>query len=393
MARSIDMDRVKKAARERAAKARSTQEAQRAGAAPGALDEAITNLLENDPRFRQLVTEAAAHNADAIMRAADIPDRLREHEKNANEVSSRIIHRMEREHDETERALKAEMYQTLDRIKSEMLRTITIELPDMPTIEVDTAHYNFPRLIRKLPLGNHVMLVGPAGTGKGKAAQQAAETLGRTFYSKSCSQGDTPSKWFGYMDGHGKYHTTPFREAYEKGGVMFIDEWDAAKPEISIEINGALADGVASFPDGMVQQHENFVVVAAGNTWGRGSDRQYRGTTVMNAATLDRFQQVFWDYDERLEKAIAPHPEWCNYVQAVRRIVLDHKMQYVVSMRATLMGGKELLAGAPVHEVAQDTVFGKWAQDDIEKLNALMNRSRNGVLEMHKEIAEGMGVQ
>jgi hypothetical protein len=215
-----------------------------------------------------------------------------------------------------------------------------------------------------------------------------AEALSLPFFAKSCSITDTKGDWIGYMDAGGTYRSSPFREAYENGGVMFIDEGDAANPQVFVLINAGLSDGRMAFPDGMVTQHKDFRVLMAANTWGRGADRQYRGRAIQDAASLNRFAKVFWDYDYALERKIAPNQSWCDYVQAVRTIVLDHKMKYVVSYRQTLNGGKELNTGAPLHEVATDHIFADWDADDLEKLNSLIRST--DVADMHKEIWKEM---
>lgn len=319
-----------------------------------------------------------------------LAERLTEYERNANATAARQSNKLTRHVENLGKELIDYAEDEIEKIKEQFTHRVTIERLELPDIEIDTAHERLPRVIRKTKDGIHTALVGPAGTGKGKAAQQVAEALDKAFYAKSCSIMDTKSDWLGFIDAGGTYHTTPFREAYEKGGLMFIDEGDAANPQVFVQINAGLSDGRMAFPDGMIQQHPDFVVIMAANTWGRGADRQYRGRAIQDAASLNRFAKVFWDYDENLERKIAPHPEWCAYVQAVRKIVLDHNMKYVVSYRQTLNGGREYLAGAPLDEVAQDHLFADWHADDLEKLNQIMQHSTNGVLEMHREAWKGV---
>ena len=51
-----------------------------------------------------------------------------------------------------------------------------------------------------------------------------------------------------------------------------------------------------------IDMHPDFKVVCAGNTFGSGSTLQYTGRNKLDAATLDRFMIIEWDYDKELEK-------------------------------------------------------------------------------------------
>lgn len=108
---------------------------------------------------------------------------------------------------------------------------------------------------------------------------------------------------FGKIAGH--VVRTQFREAYENGGVFLLDEVDASDPDALTASNSALSNGMAAFPDALVRKHEDFVAIAAGNTFGSGADRQYVGRNQLDAATLDRFTVFEVDYDEMLELEIS----------------------------------------------------------------------------------------
>lgn len=387
----MDLDRIKRQAQQRAHKARSLAPAQAKGVSESALESAVTSLLESDPRMLQSIVRVVEANPDRLLKVSQVEGLLKEHEKGANEVASRHIQRFEREHEKLGHALRRQIDTTLDEIKARMLRKLEISLPDIPPVTFTHAHYALERVVRKATLRNHVMLVGPAGSGKGFGSRQLAEALGLDYYAKSCSVMDTKSDWLGFIDAGGTYRGTPFRWAYENGGTMFIDEADAANPQVFVLINAALSDGVVAFPDGMVKQHPDFVVVAAANTWGRGADRQYRGRAIQDAASLNRFQTVRWDYDEALELAISPNEEWTKYIQFVRKAMFDHNMHYVISPRQSIMGGKELLTGAPLEEVAEDTLYNAWSRDDLEKVtSALSNSAGAWAKKYHRQATAGL---
>ena len=122
----------------------------------------------------------------------------------------------------------------------------------------------------------------------------------------------------GYNDANGKYVSTQFYDAYVNGGIFFFDEIDASSPEALVTINTALAQGYMAFPNGLVKMHPDFKVVAAGNTFGKGANRQYCGRNSLDSATLDRFMIIEWDYDRELEAKIIKDKELLEFAWAVR---------------------------------------------------------------------------
>ncbi|MPZ85595.1 MAG: AAA domain-containing protein [Actinophytocola sp.] len=221
-------------------------------------------------------------------------------------------------------------------------------------------HEVLPELILALGARCHVLLVGPAGTGKSTLATQAAEGLGLALQAISLGPTTPMSKVFGYFDAHGTYHDTPFRRAFSRGGVMLFDELDNGHPGLLAELNQALALGVCAFADGMVKAHADFRVVATGNTYGTGGDRQYVGRQTLDAATLDRFVTIDVPVDEKLEErvALAHAPakkrlvrELLNEVRRLRRVAGDKRLPVMFSPRVSIDGAKLLAAGATIEQV------------------------------------------
>jgi hypothetical protein len=250
-------------------------------------------------------------------------------------------------------------------------------------------HHKFPLLLAGLQAGVNMMLVGPAGSGKTEGARQAAKILGREFYFTGAI--DSPYKLTGFIDAQGRYVRTPFREAFEHGGLFLWDEIDGSLPAAMTPFNAALANEYMDFPDGIIKKHPNFVAIAAANTFGRGSDRQYVGRFQLDAATLDRFVMLSWEYDSALESAIvglprpddAPAPvnvspifdagamsahaaQWAARVQAVRARLELNKIRHVVSPRATINGIKLIAAGWPRFEI-EESVLWKGLDSDSRR--------------------------
>lgn len=166
-------------------------------------------------------------------------------------------------------------------------------------------HMQLPSLINMVGAGLNVMLTGSAGSGKTHASAQVAEALGLKFYALSVGAQTSKSDIVGFIDAGGTYRTTPFRQAYEKGGVFVMDEIDAGNSNVLIQINSALSNGICSFPDKQVKAHKDFHFIATANTYGKGESMKYVGRNRLDAATLDRFTIFHWNIDEKVERDIA----------------------------------------------------------------------------------------
>mgnify|MGYP000913914038 FL=1 len=218
-------------------------------------------------------------------------------------------------------------------------------------------HFNFEKLLRVIAGRVNAALVGPAGTGKTRSVENVAKTLGLSFFSQSCSSQTTKSDFFGFIDATGNYKRSLFREAYENGGVFLVDEADAGNANVLTAINAALSNKVCAFPDGMVSKHDNFVCVIAMNTFGRGADRMYVGRNQLDAATLNRFAVISWDYDEKLELHLASNKDYAKHVQKIRRAIFATKERVVASTRNIIEGSKLLEAGFTMEEIDDMLIF------------------------------------
>lgn len=207
-------------------------------------------------------------------------------------------------------------------------------------------HYATPMVIRSLGLGDHVMMVGPAGCGKTTIGAHASKALQLPFYITNVVN-DT-HELMGYNDGYGRYHDTAFRTAFQHGGVWVADEIDAWEAAPLLAANSALANGFATFPDTPepVYRHADFRMVATANTFGNGADRLYVGRNELDAASLDRFATINVDYDLSLERIFANGADrWLEHVWNVRRLVTEKKIRHVVSSRAIIYGSRGLAGG------------------------------------------------
>lgn len=269
----------------------------------------------------------------------------------------------------------AELVPELVQQNLELLsRVAEIKVGKAPAVKVDRSHKMLETVLTAVVAGAAPMLVGPAGSGKTTLAEQIAKVLKRKFYMEA--RVTSEFKLVGFTDANGKTVRTQFREAYEHGGVFLFDEVDASDADAMTAFNAALANGICAFPDALVKRHKDFVAIAAGNTFGRGADRQYVGRNQLDAATLDRFVIFEVDYDEQLELEISGDAKWCKRVQAIRAAVDAEKVRHIVSPRASIMGAKMLAAGMDQSTVEEAVVWKGLDATNRQRVEARVGRAQ-----------------
>jgi len=262
-------------------------------------------------------------------------------------------------------------------------------VPVPPAVGGEIFHKEFDVVLAAVKARVPVWLVGPAGSGKSSLAKKVAKKLGIPFFSKSVSQQSSESSLLGFIDGHGNSVRSQLREAFEHGGLFLLDEVDAGSPAVMVVLNSLVANGWASFPDGMIEAHPDFRIIAGANCYGSGSDRQYVGRQQQDAAMLDRFAFVAMGYDLRIMRAsmgLSPRkPEKSDYVVgdapagvAVEALLerwfdrvvkmmgeIDrNKVRHIVGQRAAELGAKLLREGVSF-ESAEKMLLRKGLADDV----------------------------
>jgi MoxR-like ATPase len=210
------------------------------------------------------------------------------------------------------------------------------------------------------------MMVGPAGSGKNLIAEHIAVELGRPFYFNGPLQSEY--KLTGYKDANGRYHYTPFRQAFEHGGVYLFDEFDACSAQALVAFNTALSNRVCDFPDRVVHQHPDFICLAAANTYGHGGTATYAGRERIDGATLDRFVVVDIQYDEKLELMEAANEFWVLRVQKLRRAANTIERRHIISMRASIEGARLLAKKIPLAEVEAAVIWRGLPVQTVEEI-------------------------
>ena len=256
----------------------------------------------------------------------------------------------------------------LDLINRHAVKREVVEVHDKRNGEVRVLegrhHPMFRRLLETIAMGFHPMLIGPCASGKTTAVRNAAKALNYTLYM----QGPVATKYdlLGYLDAGGTYHPTPFMRWFtsETPAILLWDEYDANESSAILDTNAALENRICNFPfsaEPVEIGNPASVAVACANTWGLGASDDFVGRCRQDAAALNRWVQLNWDYDVEMERAIAHNDKWVARVQSLRENARRKGLQVVISPRASYRGAVMLAAG--------------WSQAEVEKIEVRKSMS------------------
>lgn len=250
--------------------------------------------------------------------------------------------------------------------KIKKAQTISVKINEVVKFETKNAlHDKFEDVLFWAAQRQPVYLFGPAGTGKNVLSEQVAEALHVPFYYAGCLQQKYELE--GFINAAGEYQETEFYQAFTQGGVFLFDEIDGTAAEVLIAFNAALANGYYNFPKyGKTKAHENFIVIAAGNTAGRGASDAYNGRFQLDASTLDRFVFIELDYNRGIEKCSANNDEeLVEFAHLMRNIIKQQGLTYTMSTRAIKRMAISVGAGIPIDKALKQSVCGGWDARDV----------------------------
>lgn len=236
----------------------------------------------------------------------------------------------------------------------------------------------YDEMLQYLADGQPVYMYGAAGCGKSHTAQQLADGLGLPLYSQSQVLFAHDVK--GYGDAGGNYQHTPFYKAFTEGGLFFIDEMDASAPEALVVLNTAIANGHYDFPIiGNVKAHENFRVIAAGNTAMTGADSEYTARFVQDASSRNRFAFFKMEYDKRVELPVMAcgDTELMDFVCDLRQAIKNTGVSLCVSYRQTKILANKNITKFGKNKALLRNVFGGMEQDEIRIIWQALNEKTN----------------
>lgn len=299
----------------------------------------------------------------------------KEIQQEMDDLQSDMAHSLRTMRDSLDATVETKVLDAMATLKPEV-HTIIVDTTGKELARVETSqHKLFPLLMQLIAIRQPTYLWGEAGSGKSSAAHVAATALNLPYYYLALQAQTVESKLMGYMDANGKYVETDFYRAYTGGGVFLLDELELGNGNLLGSLNGALANGKASFPCGTLDRHPDFVCIATGNTPALGATPAYSDRRALDGSVRDRFAFVEWNTDEDFEMILAKQEYvraevWVKWVQAIRRNARSVSPRLLATQRASVAGAKMLHAGLDASFVAHSLVFRGFDSNSVKSLLA-----------------------
>lgn len=256
------------------------------------------------------------------------------------------------------------VHDELAKIDRPKVVQIEVKLPNGSKTSVKGQHKEFDKLLRLMGAKKSVMLVGDAGSGKTYGSKVAAQTLGLDFRIFSFTNETSLGRTMGFMNAMGEYVPTAVREMYENGGVLILDEFDAANPNVAMALNNLLDGDEYVFADKVVKRHEEFRYVACTNTYANGANKKYNARNKMDDSTMDRFSAVIdWGYDEVMERRLFGDTEATRVVQQIRSNANKMGLNGLITPRRTRDVNEMVSIGFSIKEAVKMSILAKHKRD------------------------------
>lgn len=289
---------------------------------------------------------------------------------------------------------------------------ITIEdrrkQPPLTTDINKPTHKALPDVIGVLKSGCWCVVVGPTGGGKTLGAFQYAKAAGIKIVGiKQLCNTLAPHELIGFIDANGKYRKGAWTdsilgqiwdsssgaipncdEPHNEEAIIVIDEMDNGNPNIIMLVK-ALATGYIMMPYGKQKINPNLQVMATMNTWGMGANREYVGRMAQDAAMLNEFQFVEWNYDEEFEWQLVKNTfneyggqqeeytmEHMQMIHsmflAMRKNADTQKIRCIISTRNIINTVKLLLCNTTwtIHKALKMTIYKGLKEEEIKRVEA-----------------------
>lgn len=344
------------------------------------IEKYVYELLKDEDERREIVDLLE----DSLIERVD--DYIRE-----EDISKKLVN-------SSMNAIRKEVNKYVDKL-THSVRKLDVVINDikLPETSEDAYHYEFEYILKLVGLKIPILLKGPAGTGKNVSATQVAKALNLKLYRLNSPQEDY--KIEGFVDAHGKYHASPFYEAFTgeggktKGGILLLDEMDNASASALIVVNDAIANGSFKFPNGEAKMAEDFRVIATANTWGNGKSFEYIGRNKIDASTLDRFVFVEYMYDKDLERMLYPDDDILEVFWKLRTKADENKTRAIFSMRGIKYAYMMKKAGIDFEKIVKSTIVKGLGVDEVKQLTSDFEYGDNdfmdAVIDVRKSMSAG----
>lgn len=249
--------------------------------------------------------------------------------------------------------------------------------PPNGSVFVDYAGF-LPRLEKLVSAGINVLIIGPKGVGKTALVRELASRLGRELFEVNLSLRTRESHLIGSVTVDGgsvRFVEGIVVRAMRVGGILYLDELNAAEPDVLIRLNEVLDDRrqlviKEAVEPIVVRAHPNFVVIATINPL------SHVGAKELPQQILSRFPvRLYIDYPpEDVEYRIVLAHVWLSPEQAaeLRRFIelanvlrsqaLKGELPYAPSLRESIAFARLLALGFGVREAAELTLVNVYYQ-------------------------------
>jgi len=281
----------------------------------------------------------------------------------------------------------------LEMIEEPPPEKILVDEANSLDISMADKHAKFPVLYRLAQCRVPVYMEGRPGTGKNTLHRQLGDALGLDARSIPCSPDKRDYHFTGYRNADGELQfDTPFREIWENGGILLLDEVCQAHPSVLTVINDAVANGVMEFADGRVEKSDDLIIMLADNTGGLGGTEMYPDRNRLDAAFLDRYVYVEvkedWemvsqalncsngyrtDSIDFVDKQEVTRGEWVQYVKQVSDLIKEQQKPIQVGPRSAFLGAKLLENGFPLDFVKSSCVYKAHDETLVREIESSIN--------------------
>lgn len=235
-----------------------------------------------------------------------------------------------------------------DELAQAVKETVNIKvyIPDFNTKSFKNDIPNLLKIIDDIALGNNVLLIGGAGTGKTFLAEKVASILGLATETINCNQFTSPIEINGGQTIEG-YQEGKLIKAWSEGKLLILDELPKLDPNTAGILNEALAKTavpvnserayIVNTRGDRFKKKAGFAVIATGNVYPNSESSAYGANNKQDLSLLDRFTGSVYEIEKNPEfekKVILPGFLFLWAVaDNIRTLIEKNKWEAQVSIR------------------------------------------------------------
>ena len=231
----------------------------------------------------------------------------------------------------------------------DLIKTTTNIKVHIPKLNTKTFKNDIPNLLKIIDdvvLGNNVMLIGGAGTGKTFLAEKVASVIGLETEVINCNQFTSPIEINGGQTIEG-YQEGKLIKAWSEGKLLILDELPKLDPNTAGILNEALAKTgldenserayIVNTRGDRFKKKAGFAVIATGNVYPNTESTAYGANNKQDLSLLDRFGGSVYEIEKNPEfekKVILPNHLFIWVIcDAIRTLIEKNKWEAQVSIR------------------------------------------------------------